>query len=344
MDRETLNPALLPDRHPQYDLFICDVSDAVLKDVMQQMEHPIYSLSKKPETAIRRYQNGDDWLEIIPSVKGLATIYDKDILIYCISQIIAKMKRGEQVSPRVKLNSRELLIFTNRSTGGREYQALIDALDRLEGTRIRTNIRSGREEQSDSFGLIDATSTRRTHGLDGRLLSCEIKLSDWVFNAIQSNEVLTLHRDYFRLRKPIERRLYELARKHCGQQAQWRISVQKLLLKSGSTSQIKRFRQAVREIVANDHLPDYRMEFDDEGDIVTFINRGQFPGTGAVVIGAQIAPLDPEVYDMARQAAPGWDVRHIEAEWRAWATETPKNPEMAFLGFCRKWFEKRGRP
>ena len=131
---------LLPDRHPQHDLFICDVADAVLKDVMQHMEHPFYSLSKKPETTIKRYENGDKWLQITPSVKGLATIYDKDILIYCISQIMAKLKEGEAVSPRVRINSRELLIFTNRGTSGREYQSLLDALDRLEGTRIRTNI------------------------------------------------------------------------------------------------------------------------------------------------------------------------------------------------------------
>jgi hypothetical protein len=53
MDTETPNglTRLLPDRHPQHDLFICDVADAALKDVMQQMEHPFYSLSKKPETA-----------------------------------------------------------------------------------------------------------------------------------------------------------------------------------------------------------------------------------------------------------------------------------------------------
>ncbi len=52
---------------------------------MQHMEHPFYSLSKKPETSVKRYRNGEHWLEITPSVKGLATIYDKDILIYCIS-------------------------------------------------------------------------------------------------------------------------------------------------------------------------------------------------------------------------------------------------------------------
>jgi hypothetical protein len=47
----------------------------------------IYSLSKKPEMNIRRYEHNGNWLEVIPSFKGLATIYDKDILIYAISQI-----------------------------------------------------------------------------------------------------------------------------------------------------------------------------------------------------------------------------------------------------------------
>jgi plasmid replication initiation protein len=197
-------------------LFICDVADAVLKDLVPQMEHPFYSLSKKPETAIRRYEHNGNWLQIIPSVKGLATIYDKDILIYCISQVMDKLNRNEPVGPRIRITSREALIFTNRGTAGKDYNALCEAIDRLAGTRITTNIRTGKEEQTDSFGLIDAASIRRKHGLDGRLLWVEIKLSDWVFNAIRSQEVLTLHPDYFRLRKPLERRLYELARKHCG--------------------------------------------------------------------------------------------------------------------------------
>ena len=149
MVTETTNrdAQLLPDRHPQHDLFICDVADAILKDVMQHMEHPFYSLSKKPETRIRRYEHNGNWLEITPSVKGLATIYDKDILIYCISQIMHKRNNSEPYSKRVRINSRELLIFTNRGTSGRDYMALVEALDRLEGTRIRTNIITGDEEQ-----------------------------------------------------------------------------------------------------------------------------------------------------------------------------------------------------
>ena len=118
MVSETPNPAqsLLPERHLQHDLFICDVADAVLKDVMAHMEHPFYSLSKRPEVSIRRYEQNGCWMEITPSVKGLATIYDKDILIYCISQIMAKLRRGEQVSQRVRISSHDLLVFTNRGT------------------------------------------------------------------------------------------------------------------------------------------------------------------------------------------------------------------------------------
>jgi plasmid replication initiation protein len=332
---------LMPDRHPQHDLFICDVGDAVLKDVMQHMEHPFYALSKKPDTSVKRYVNGQNWLEVTPSIKGLATIYDKDILIYCISQIMAKLRHGEAVSPRVRINARELLIFTNRGTSGREYGSLMDALDRLEGTRIRTNIVTGDEEQIDGFGLIDASSVRRKHGIDGRLLWCEVKLSDWVFNAIRNEEVLTLHRDYFRLRKPMERRIYELARKHCGQQRQWRISIKKLLLKSGSQSPEKRFRQMIKLLVKHDHLPDYQVFFDDQADIVIFTNRGSM---ALGMIDGDVPSLQSITYERARGVAPGWDVYHLEAEWRDWIVEPPLDADSAFIGFCRKWFEKRGAP
>ena len=293
---------------------------------------------------MRRYEHKGRWLEITPSVKGLATIYDKDILIYCVSQIIHNINQGNPVSKRVRINSRELLIFTNRGTSGRDYLALVEALDRLEGTRIRTNIVTGDEEQIDGFGLINSSSIRRKHGLNGRLLWCDVTLSDWVFNAIKAQEVLTLHRDYFRLRKPLERRIYEIARKHCGQQDQWRIGLATLLKKSGSQSPEKRFRQMVRNLAQHDHLPDYSVSFDAETDMVTFCNRGSM---AMLVAEAWEGRLDPEVYQDARNEAPGWDVRHLEDEWRRWLGEQeiePKAPERHFLKFCRSWHTRRGPP
>jgi len=347
---DTTNPEaqLLPDRHRQHDLFICDVADAVLKDVMQQMEHPFYSLSKKPETTIREYKHNGLWVRIIPSVKGLATIYDKDILIYCISQIMHKLKRGETVSPRVRINSRDLLVFTNRGTSGRDYMALVESLERLRGTTITTNIQSGSEEQIDSFGLIDSSSVRRKHGLDGRLLWCEVTLSNWVFNAIRAQEVLTLHRDYFRLRKPLERRIYELARKHCGQQNSWKASTEILHKKSGSKAELKEFRRTIRHIASHDHLPDYHVRLDDERDMVEFTNRGSVIEKQAAQAFVSSIRLSPGIHQDAKIVAPGWDVYYLEQEWRSWMTDggldAPRDPDKAFIGFCKRWFEKRGRP
>lgn len=341
--------ALLPERHPQQDLFICDVADAVLKDVMPQMEHPFYSLSKKPETAIRRYENNGQWLQVTPSVKGLATIYDKDILIYCISQIMAKLKKGLSVSKRVQINSRDLLIFANRGTAGKDYEALQEAIERIRGTVISTNIRTGDIEQTDTFGLIDSSSIKRKHGLDGRLLSCEITLSDWIFNAIHHNEVLTLHRDYFRLRKPLERRVYEIARKHCGHQSEWKIGLSLLLKKTGSQSPEKRFRQMIKDLAVTDHLPDYFVSFDVKSDMVHFRNRGTMKGIPVDVDESEpwAGQLNGAVMDDVREVAPGWDPYYIEQTWRAWLGENeiePKHPERHLVKFATSWFEKRGRP
>lgn len=255
---------------------------------------------------------------------------------------MAKLKNNEPVSKRVRINSRDLLIFTNRGTAGKDYEALQDAIERIRGTTISTNIRTGDEEQIDTFGLIDASSIRRKHGLDGRLISCEITLSDWVFNAIRHNEVLTLHRDYFRLRRPIERRIYELARKHCGQQVSWKVSLEIVLKKSGSKSSEKEFRRTLRKLAATDHLPDYHVTFGEREGMVTFKNRGTMKAALAWT-----GQLDADVFGDACNASLGWDIHYLEQEWRLWPGENeivPKHPEPHFVKFCQSWFEKRGRP
>jgi predicted nucleic acid-binding protein len=174
----------------------------------------------------------------------------------------------------------------------------------------------------------------------GRLLWVEIKLSDWVFNAIRSQEVLTLHPDYFRLGKPLERRVYELARKHCGRQRSWQISLELLFKKSGSRGISRRFRAMVKNIAKHDHLPDYRVAFNDETDQVTFYNRESWWEETPKPSGDEgLPPLPQEAYDEARGAAPGYDVYALEGEWREWwmASGKPKldNAAAAFVGFCR---------
>lgn len=330
---------LLPDRHPQRDLFVCDIVDAVPKGDMSSMEHPVFSLSTKPDMRPRRYERGENWIEISPSRYGLATVHDRDILIYCISQCMGALNEGRKVSRRLRFKAHDLLVATNRQTSGRGYDLLKDAMRRLQGTQIETNLRQGGKEYFKVFGLIDSAEiVKETR--DGRMLDVEITLSDWVFDAIENNHVLTLNKKYFFLRKPLERRLYELARKHCGAQSEWKIGLETLREKCGSGSSSKEFRRLVGKIIEDDaqhdHMPDYCFSFD--GDIL-FVRPKRKSIQTALPLPIVSLRLDPDTHHRARLLAPGWDVHRLEDEWRSWVIEKSigvKDADAHFLSFCKK--------
>jgi len=327
---------LLPNRHPQTDIFICDLADAVIKDDMASMEHPIFTLSTKPDLKVKHYERGEDWFEITPSVKGLATIYDKDILIFAISQVMAAKNAGKHYSREITFNAKDFLVFSNRHTGGSYYDSLKDALDRLDGTRLRTNIRTGSTETWEAFGLIDGARIQRTRK-DGRVSEWGITLSEWLFKAIESDEVLTLSPQYFRLRKPLERRLYEVARKHCGAQNAWRINIDLLQKKCGSNSPKRNFRAMLKKICEHQHLPDYNVHI--ESDLVIFTARkGEIIPADRKLIPA----LKTTTYERFKKLYHRHDPYAIEQVWREWAEnkEVPKNADSAFLAFAKKHIEQ----
>lgn len=328
---------LLPDRHPNQDFFICDIMDAVPKDDMASMEHPVFSLSTKPDTRIRQYEHNGNSIQITPSVLGLATIHDKDILIYCISQMVSKINQGIDPSRHLRLRAFDLLVATNRQTTGRGYKLLKDAFERLRGTSITTNILTNGERRISGFGLIDDWDIRIKDPKTERMVEIELTLSKWMYNSVIGREVLTLSRDYFRLRKPLERRVYEIARKHCGQQKQWSISLETLQKKCGSKGDVREFRRMIRKLIEHDHLPDYRVVLED--DTVIFFNRNTMVNTIPYKPN-QIGTLATETYRMARTVLADCDVYAMEDEWRQWMEKSgisaPIDPDQAFLGFCKK--------
>lgn len=263
---------LLPERHPQQDFFVCDVVEAAVKDDWGTMEHPVFSLKKSGDTEIRRYEHNGVQIEVTPSVKGIATVWDKDVLIYAISQLIAKINAGLEPNRTIRFRAYDLLVATNRGVGGREYDLLEAALERLAGTRLKTDLRTRDQRTREGFGLIERWKIVERRS-DERMDAVEITLSEWLYRAVLGKEVLTLHRDYFRLGSSIDRRLYELARKHCGRQPLWRIGLDVLQKKTGSRSDLREFRKEIRTRVKSDHLPEYHLQFDDAADQVLFVRR-----------------------------------------------------------------------
>jgi plasmid replication initiation protein len=256
---------------------------------------------------------------------------------------MAKKNAGESLAQTLHLNAHDLLVWTNRETSGDAYRRLKESFERLSGTRITTNIKAGGEEFTEGFGLIDSWRVIR-ETKSGRMSELKVQLSDWVYKIIQGSEVLTLSRDYFRLRKPTDRRIYELARKHCGEQDEWKISLELLHKKTGASSHQREFKSMVRELVENDHLPDYQITLED--NMVIFRNRMALKPV--VTADIRYPVLDQETYFQARQVAPGYDVYYLEQEWRSWWCESGMPeivfPGKAFVGFCKSRYQRNPNP
>ena len=78
----------------QEDFFLCDFFAAVPKHDLAAMEHPLFSLSTRPDRRVLSYEHNGTEITVTPSVKGRATIFDADILIFCISQLMAAINAG----------------------------------------------------------------------------------------------------------------------------------------------------------------------------------------------------------------------------------------------------------
>ena len=348
---------LLPDRHPQADFFMCDIFDATPKSDMASMEYPLFTLSTRPDRRTWHFESrdGSKRIRIAPSDRGRATVHDRDVLIYCISQLMAALKQGRPVTRTLRIHPHDLLRSTNRDTSGDGYKRLHEALYRLSNTALETNITTGGREVWDTFNFIDGARTVR-ETRDGRIHLVEVTLSDWVFNAIDARggDLLTISRDYFRLRKPLERRLYEIARKQCGTTPRaWRRRVDTLHIQTGSQSTPREFRRMLGAIIAandiHDHIPDYTWRLD--GDVVVITPRPAFTkifATPPSDIDRSIADihLASRTYEVARQFAGGYDLYgYLEPEWRRMLQDrqsVPRNPDGSFIAFVKAFVRSNG--
>lgn len=266
---------LTPERRKQRTFFEVGIFDDIsLKDDLASMEHPLFAL-KAGDTKDRHYEHNGNTIDITPTSAGIATIHDKDVWIYCISSLIAAKNRGETISRIIHFTAYDFLVATNRETGGRNYKLLKETFDRLTGTRIITNIKTGKIHERRNFGLLDEVRIIYQDEQDEKspMIAVEVTLPEWLYRSIEFGEIKTISPDYFRIRKPIDRRIYELCAKHCGNQPEWSISLELLHKKSGSTAALKEFRRSVRSLVESNELPDYSLKYDEKRDMLKITNR-----------------------------------------------------------------------
>ncbi|KQN00002.1 replication initiator protein A [Sphingomonas sp. Leaf25] len=249
---------------PQRDLFVLD--SPLLADVRGErslMAFPFFALSKGKWTRPLSYDNGTVSIEIVPTAKGAATIYDKEIVLYIASLMIARLEAGEEVNQEFHFTAHDLFCVTGNNPSARSYGRLSQALERLQGTQIKTNIEAGGEGEEGYFSWLSEAKLYYTRSKDAggdtrRLKAIRVRLCDWLYRAIlHDGQILDYASGYFQL-GPVERRLYEIARSSCSD-GPCEMELDELRRQLGYQNSLPHFRHALKAIVEADAIPDYRL-------------------------------------------------------------------------------------
>lgn len=289
MPKQNLDADGLIPEDPQLRLFVTDIEAWPARGDRHSMEHAFFSLRKGVDTTDRRYEHNGAVVEIRPTSAGIPTIWDKDLILFIVANLKQQMNRGVKFDPgaRISIDSYNFLLSTSRGDGATQYARLAAAIDRLTGTSYKTSIPSGGKIKDNWWHWLEDVEVIRSP--KGRVISFTTRLPSWLMDAVSSGELLRYSRDYFRIPGAIERRMYELCRKHCGNQRQWRISIETFAKKIGaragnagaSPATIREFRRSIRETLSpgvlpdtwTKDLPDYTVQYLEASGMLVFTNR-----------------------------------------------------------------------
>ncbi len=279
-----------PSRIPQGELFLLDSPlYGEIRGERSLMAFPFFALSKNAWMKPLSYQTDTVTIEVRPSASGVATIYDKEIVLYIASLMAAKLEAGEDVAQDFVFTAHDLFSVTGSNHSARSYGRLSEALERLQGTQIKTNIEAGGEGEEGFFSWLSEAKLHynKTRAGERRLKAVKVRLCDWLFRAILlDRHVLDYAAAYFQL-GPIERRIYEVARS-TGDGDGFEIDLATFRLQIGYQNPLANFRAALRQIAGADTIPDYRLELietvSDPDAVVDAAKRGRKSNPVKVVI------------------------------------------------------------
>lgn len=246
----------------QRDLFQLDSPlTGEIRGERSLMAFPFFALSKNAWMKPLAYEHGPVSIEVRPSANGVATIYDKEIVLYIASLMAAKLEAGDEVEQDFVFTAHDLFSVTGSNHSARSYARLSEALERLQGTQIKTNIEAGGEGEEGFFSWLSEARLHYTKTKTGerRLKAVKVRLCDWLYRAIlRDRQVLDYAATYFQL-GPIERRIYEVARSGV-EDDRLEIDLPTFRLQIGYQNPLANFRTALKAIAGTGCIPDYDLE------------------------------------------------------------------------------------
>lgn len=250
----------------------------MLHNDLATMVYPFFALGNQhlENRHPRVFRLGSTRIELTPSIRGFPTIRDKDILLYCMTRLKNHLDKGGAPTKTLIFRVEDMLRNITPPDkrvprDGRTYTWVKDALRRLIGTTIYTNVPTGGRVITREFPIIEAYEVLQRDSGSTMPLKISLTLSDWCYRSLKHCETRPVTQRYLALRKPIERRIFELAASHCSSRRKWRVEIAWLHARTGSTGRLRDFQRELNRIENQQTLPEFTLFCD--GSEVIFSRR-----------------------------------------------------------------------
>lgn len=206
-----------------------------------------------------------DGVEIVVqgTKSGIATINDKEILVYICSIASQKLARGEQVSQKFRFTAHDFFSVTGKTPGGKTYRYFAVALERLQGTQIKTNLVTGGRRERTWFSWLKSARMETSVWSNGHeaMKAIEVELCDWLWRAIVDDRATLISSEGYFYLAPLERKLYEVGYAECADRATAVMPLEELRCRMGVTTDLRHFRHNLGKTITKGSLKGFVIEF-----------------------------------------------------------------------------------
>jgi len=248
------------------------------------LAYPYFTLTKQKRTKPMRFFNEEQNVRIEIhgiEINGIANIHDADLLLWFSAEVRRHYEKTGQITHRIFYNPRKMLVEIGRGKGGMQINRLQESLERLVSTYVRTTVRTEHQKGKGGFHWLDYWKGSQDNKTGEPKNLWSVGMSEWLIQGIiQDTNILTLHPGYYSLTSGLEKRLYQIARKHAGKQNFGAMmTMETLYKKTGSSENTRKFAYKVRTIAREEGaLLDYNISvISDKGSEKVWFGHDSLP-------------------------------------------------------------------
>ena len=241
------------------------------------MLHSFFALEAKRTDPIE-YKAGGVEITVQGTKSGIATINDKELLVYICSIASQKLGRGEPVSQKFRFTAYDFFNVTGKTPGGKTYRYFANALERLQGTQIKTNLVTGGRRERTWFSWLKSARMETAVWSNGHeaMKAVEVELCDWLWRAIIDDKATLISSESYFYLPPLERKLYEVGYAECADRTSAAVPLDELRQRMGVSTDLRHFRHNLGRTITHGSLKGFLIEFvhrDEAGRLITARRR-----------------------------------------------------------------------